>query len=77
VGIRLKVKPQINEGDAIRMDIEQNVDSIVSGSAGAADIVTSERTINTSVLVDNGAILILGGLIEENVVATQQSVYRF
>jgi len=74
VGIRLKVKPQINEGDAIRMDIEQNVDAIVSGSAGASDVVTSERTITTSVLVDNGAILVLGGLIEENVVATQQAV---
>lgn len=74
VGIRLKVKPQINEGDAIRLDIEQKVDGISGGSAGAGNIVTSERSINTSVLVDDGKALVLGGLIKDDLVETEQKV---
>jgi general secretion pathway protein D len=68
VGIALKVKPQINEGDAVRLDIDQSIDSITAGSAGEGDVVTSERKINTSVMVDNGRILVLGGLIKDDLV---------
>ncbi|MDH5216449.1 MAG: type II secretion system secretin GspD [Gammaproteobacteria bacterium] len=73
VGVRLKVKPQINEGDAIKLEIEQTVDSITSGSAGTAGLVTSQRTVQTSVMVDDGKVVILGGLIsdEENESATK------
>lgn len=74
VGIRLKVKPQINEGDAIRLDIEQTVDGIAGGSAGAGNIVTSERSIHTTVLVDDGKALVLGGLIKDDLVETEQKV---
>ncbi len=74
VGIRLKVKPQINEGNTIRLDIEQSIDGIVAGSAGQGDVVTSERTITTSVLVDDGMALVLGGLIEDRVVENEQKV---
>ncbi len=74
IGIRLKVKPQINEGDAIRLDIEQTVDGVAGGAAGAGDIVTSERSIKTSVLVDDGKMLVLGGLIKDDLVETEQKV---
>ena len=74
VGISLKVKPQINEGDAVRLTIEQSVDSITAGSAGEGDVVTSERSINTTVIVDNGKILVLGGLIKDDLVETKQKV---
>lgn len=74
IGIRLKVKPQINEGDAIRLDIEQTVDGVAGGSAGAGNIVTSERSIQTSVLVDDGKMLVLGGLIKDDLVETAQKV---
>jgi len=74
IGIRLKVKPQINEGDAIRLDIEQTVDGIVGGSAGQSDIRTSQREIKTSVLVDDGKMLVLGGLIKDDLVETAQKV---
>ena len=74
VGIRLKVKPQINEGNAIRLDIEQNVDGIAAGSAGQSDVVTNQRSIATSVLVDDGAALVLGGLIEDRVIENKQQV---
>ncbi len=74
IGIRLKVKPQINEGDAIRLDIEQKVDGVAGGAAGAGDIVTSERSIKTSVLVDDGKMLVLGGLMKDDLVETEQKV---
>lgn len=74
IGIRLKVKPQINEGDAIRLDIEQSVDGIAGGSAGAGNIVTSNRSIDTTVLVDDGKTLVLGGLIKDDLVETEQKV---
>ncbi len=67
VGIKLKIKPQINEGDTIKLVIEQEVSAVeANSSAGAADIVTSKRTINTTVLIDDGQTLVLGGLIDDN-----------
>ena len=77
VGINLKVKPQINEGDTILLSIEQSIDAFKSGSAGSQDIVTSQRKINTSVLVDNGKILVLGGLVQDNLIENDQSVPFF
>jgi general secretion pathway protein D len=77
VGINLKVKPQINEGDTILLNIEQSIDAFKSGSAGSQDIVTSQRKINTSVLVDNGKILVLGGLVQDNLIQNNQSVPFF
>lgn len=73
VGISLKVKPQINEGDAIRLDIEQSVDSF-KGEAGTAGVTTSERNIKTSVMVDDGKVLVLGGLIKDDMVESQSKV---
>ena len=74
VGISLKVKPQINEGNTVRLEIEQKVDSITAGTAGQGDIVTNERTINTSVMVDDGKILVLGGLIKDDLLENEQKV---
>lgn len=65
VGITLKVTPQVNEGDAIKMDIEQIVSS-VAPSAVAAGTVTNNRSIKTSVMVDDGQIIVLGGLITDD-----------
>jgi len=74
VGIRLKVKPQINEGDAIRLDIAQKVDGVAAGSAGTNDVVTIERSIDTTILVDDRKTLVLGGLIKDDLVETEQKV---
>ncbi len=63
VGLRLKVKPQINEGDTIKLELEQEVSSVNATSVtGASDITTSTRSINTTVLVEDGQTLVLGGL---------------
>ncbi len=74
VGLTLRIKPQINEGDALRLDIEQEVSSIAPSVAGASDIVTKKRAIKTSVMVDDGQVVVLGGLIEETVDEDVQKV---
>ncbi len=74
VGIKLKVKPQITEGDTIRLDIAQEVSSVASGSDSQAGPTTNTRTITTSVLIDDGKLLVLGGLISDDVEANEQSV---
>ena len=61
VGITLRITPQINEGDSVRLQIEQEA-STISDSAIASDIITNDRRIATSVMVDNDDILVLGGL---------------
>lgn len=74
VGLTLRIKPQINEGDAIRMEITQEVSSLSAGAAGASDLITNKRSVNTTVMVDDGKILVLGGLIDEKVVESNQRV---
>ncbi len=73
-GLTLKIKPQINEGDAMRLDIEQEISSIADSVAGASDIITNKRAIKTSVMVDDGQVVVLGGLIEEQVGESVQKV---
>lgn len=65
VGNILKITPQINEGDAVMLKIEQEASSLAQGSQGAVDLITNKRTISTSVLVEDGGIIVLGGLIED------------
>ncbi len=74
VGITLKVKPQINEGNAVKLDIEQKVDSVAPSTEGAADLITNTRSIRTTVLVDDGGTIVLGGLIQDDVLETVQKV---
>jgi general secretion pathway protein D len=71
VGIKLKVTPQINEGDAVQLLIEQEVSS-VSG-ATSVDISINKREIKTTVIVDDGGTIVLGGLIDEDI---QESVSK-
>jgi len=71
VGIKLKVTPQINDGSAVQLTIEQEVSS-VSG-ATAVDISVNKRAIKTTVMADDGGMVVLGGLIDEDV---QESVSK-
>jgi len=66
VGVRLHVRPQITEGDTIRLLIEQEVSS-VAGTVNddTTDLITNKREIQTTVLADNGEIIVLGGLIQQ------------
>ncbi len=74
VGITLKVKPQINEGNAVKLEIEQTVDSISSSAVGAVDLITNTRSIKTNVIVDDGQMIVLGGLISDEVRESVQKV---
>ncbi len=68
VGLTLRVKPQINEGDAIKLEITQETSSVVpdNSSVTSADIITNKRSIKTTVMVDDGEIIVLGGLISDD-----------
>ena len=76
VGLTLTVKPQINEGDTIKLDIEQEISNILPGS-NASDLITSKRKINTSVMVSNNKILVLGGLMDDTVIDSESKVPWF
>jgi len=66
VGLTLRVRPQISEGGTIKLVIYQEVSS-VQDTAGSAGVITNKRSIETNVLVDDGSIVALGGLIEDKV----------
>jgi general secretion pathway protein D len=74
VGTSLVITPQINEGSGVKLTIEQETSSISQGAAGAVDIVTNNRTITTSVFVEDGQILVLGGLIDDQLLESEQRV---
>ncbi|MFW2421883.1 MAG: type II secretion system secretin GspD [Porticoccaceae bacterium] len=67
VGIKLTVKPQISKGDAVRLSLQQESSKLLGtlASATAGNAVTSKSTINTNVLVQDGELLVIGGLIDD------------
>ncbi|MDZ4187004.1 MAG: type II secretion system secretin GspD [Hydrogenophaga sp.] len=72
VGLTLRVKPQISENGTIKMTIFQEVSSVQSTSA--AGPITNKRTIESTVLVDDGAIVVLGGLLQDDYQGTEDKV---
>lgn len=74
IGIKLVVTPQINEGNALLLKISQEISSIAQSAAGAVDLITNQRTIETTVIVDDGQILVLGGLFEDVLRESDQRV---
>jgi general secretion pathway protein D len=74
VGLTLKIKPQINEGDSIQLDIQQESSSLSPNVANASDLITDKRSIKTSVLVDDARMIVLGGLIEDEIKESEQRV---
>ena len=75
VGLTLRVRPQISEDGTIKMVIYQEVSSVVSGtSSNTSGPTTNKRAIESSVLVNDGAIVVLGGLLEDNYASTEDKV---
>ena len=75
VGITLKVKPQINEGNAVKLEISQEVSNVVpSANSASQGPTTNKRAIKTNVLVEDGQILVLGGLIDDQLTESAQKV---
>ena len=73
VGTSLKITPQINEGSGVKLTIEQETSSL-GARAGAVDLVTNSRTITTSVFVNDGDVLGLGGLIDDRLTQNEERV---
>ena len=73
VGIKLTVKPQINEGSSVILEIKQEVSGVAGPLTGTTDLITNKRTIETTVLVDNNQIIVLGGLVDEDI---QEDIQR-
>lgn len=73
VGTMLRVRPQVSEGGTVKMEISQEISAVVDTSQ-AAGIITSRRAIDSNVLVDDGQIVVLGGLIEDRVQGTVSKV---
>ena len=74
VGITLTVTPHINDGDSVVLDIMQEVSSISKTTVAASDVITNERKIQTKVLALDGQVIVLGGLIKDEVQDAQQKV---
>lgn len=74
VGVKLTITPQINEGDSMLLKISQEISSIASSAEGAVDLITNERTIETTVIVEDGEVLVLGGLLEDTLRESNQRV---
>ena len=72
IGLKLKVVPQINEGNAIQLEIEQEVSNLVQDTN--AGFITNNRSIKTTVIVEDGNMVVLGGLIDEDLQQTTQKV---
>ncbi|MBT8090929.1 MAG: type II secretion system secretin GspD [Gammaproteobacteria bacterium] len=74
IGVKLTITPQINEGDSMVLKISQEISSIAQSAGGAVDLITNQRIVETTVIVDDGEILVLGGLIEDQLRESDQRV---
>jgi len=74
IGVKLTITPQINEGDSLLLDISQEISNIAQSAEGAADLITNQRIVETTVIVDDGQILVLGGLLEDVLRESEQRV---
>jgi general secretion pathway protein D len=76
IGVTLKVTPHINEGGNLRLEIEQEISSIAPTSQGvnAVDLITNKRSIKSTILAEDGQVIVLGGLIQDDVTQADAKV---
>lgn len=76
IGVTLKVTPHINEGASLRLEIEQEISSIAPTSQGvnAVDLITNKRSIKSTILAEDGQVIVLGGLIQDDVTQADSKV---
>ena len=77
VGVELVVTPHVFENNDVRMEVSQNITNVLNTTVGGtafADVVTSKRTIETTVLAANGQTIVLGGLIQDDINNTNNRV---
>ncbi|WP_437881257.1 type II secretion system secretin GspD [Pseudomonas sp. LRF_L74] len=77
IGVTLKVTPHINDGATLRLEVEQEISSIAPSTtlnSQAVDLVTNKRSIKSTILADDGQVIVLGGLIQDDVTSTNSKV---
>ncbi len=75
VGLTLRVIPRVHDGNVVKLDVSQEVSSLVNATvAGAADLLTSRRSIQTTVLADDGQTVVLGGLVSDDIQTSNSRV---
>lgn len=74
IGITLRVTPQISEGDTVQLQLYQEISSIAPSVTGAQDLITNKRSIKTAVLANDGQVIVLGGLMQDDNTASVQRV---
>ncbi|MBH9387077.1 GspD family T2SS secretin variant XcpQ [Pseudomonas aeruginosa] len=76
IGVNLQVTPHINDGAALRLEIEQEISSIAPSvqQVSNTDIITNKRSIKSTILAENGQVIVLGGLIQDDVVQAESKV---
>lgn len=77
IGVTLKVTPHINDGATLRLEVEQEISSIAPSTglnSQAVDLVTNKRSIKSVILADDGQVIVLGGLIQDDVTRTDSKV---
>lgn len=74
IGVKLKVTPTISPDGTVRLKIEQEVSSLDSAAQTSAGLITNKRNVTTTVQVDDGDVVVLGGLIDDSSNSNQQSV---
>ncbi|WP_051311038.1 type II secretion system secretin GspD [Zooshikella ganghwensis] len=75
VGVRLKVTPHINEGETLRLEVDQEISAVVPSSESGVDgLVTNKRTIKSTIQVNNNETIVLGGLVQDDVSQSESAV---
>jgi len=75
VGLTLKIKPQISEGGTVKLQISQESSTVAQATGvQASDLITNKRSLETTVVVDDGNTIVLGGLIEDSITENTQAV---
>jgi general secretion pathway protein D len=80
VGLQLTVTPHVHDGASVRLDVNQEITNVIQtpiGDSAFSDVVTSKRTIETTVLADDGQTVVLGGLIQDDLSTAQSKVPFF
>ncbi len=76
IGVTLKVTPHINDGGTLRLEIEQEISSLAATPSGItlSDVITNKRSIKSTILANDGQVIVLGGLIQDDVTHGRSSV---
>ena len=77
VGVQLTVTPHVHDQSAVRLDVAQEITNVIAAPVGGsafADVVTSKRTIETTVLADDRQTIVLGGLIQDDISESERRV---